>query len=181
MEEEKDDILSNFKKTQRPEVPSDYFKSFQNKMLDAVTPEEKKKKPAPQKEPKKPAEGESGASENPIQFNVKYLYYTIGIAAAVVLVFFAVNNMDFSGSKEEPAPVVEEQVEEKVDTLQPYIEYVEEHLADFSTEEIIDVLADNEDFSVQPKVDLKEVSSSDVENYILEEYEDFEDELIEEL
>ena len=79
MEEEKDDILSNFKKTKRPDLPSDYFDAFQKKMLDKVTPEEKKKKPTPVKEIK------TSEEKAPVEFNTKYLYYTIGIAAAVAL------------------------------------------------------------------------------------------------
>lgn len=177
MEEEKDEILSNFKKTKRPEVPSDYFDSFQKKMLEKVQPEEKKKKTTPPKE----KDGTDPEGPAPIQFNMRYLYYTVGVAAAVVLIFLAVNNLDFGSKEQEPAPVVEESTEEKVDTLTPYIDYIEEHITDFSTEELIDVLAENEDFSVEEKVDLSEVPSSEVENYILDEYEDFEDELIDEL
>ncbi|MEZ4938855.1 MAG: hypothetical protein R2799_14800 [Crocinitomicaceae bacterium] len=184
MEEEKDEILSNFKKTPRPEAPKDYFKNFQTKMLNEVTPEDKKKKVSPPK-PVQPQVSEkeenTDAAGSEIQFNIKYLYYTIGVAAAVALVFFAVKNLDFGGSKEAPAQVVETPEVVQEDTLQPYIEYVEDHLTDYTTEEIIDVLADNEDFTVEQKVDLTEVSSSDVENYVLDAYDDIEEEIIDEL
>ncbi len=174
MEEEKDDILSNFKKTERPVVPSDYFDSFQKKMLDQVTPEEKKKKPAPVKEMN------TGEEKPPMEFNMKYLYYTIGVAAAVALVFFAVKNIDFSGSKKQEAPVVEEKQEETVDSSVYYYEYVEENLAEFSSEEIIELLADNEEV-FEEEVNISNVPTSEVETYILEEYEELEEELLDEL
>lgn len=165
MEEEKD-ILSDFKKTERPNVPSNYFTEFQKKMLDETAPEEKKKK-----------------SETTINFNMKYLYYTVGVAAAVVLVFLAVNNLDFSSSPAEEQEIVEEVQKEKKDTAEVIYEYVEANLADYNTEELIDMLAENDEIPVVEEIKLDEVPSSEVELYLIEEYdyEDLEEELIDEL
>ena len=173
MEEEKDDILSDFKKTKRPDLPKDYFDSFQKKMLDEVTPEEKKKKVS------SPRENKPKEDKAPMEFNMRYLYYTVGVAAAVALVFFAVKNLDLSGNTKTEKTVVEETPEETVDSSAYYYEYVEENLADYSSEEIIELLTDNEEY-FEEKVDLKEISSSEVETYLLEEYEDLEDELLDE-
>jgi hypothetical protein len=166
MEEEKDDILSNFKKTKRPDLPSDYFESFQKKMLDQANPEEKKKK---------------STDTNPITFNVRYLYYTVGIAAAVVLVFLVMNNINSTDSESTKNEIVEEINSDQADSTEHYYEYVEENLADFETEDIIDMLAENDAISVEEEVDLQAVPTSEVEVYLLEEYEDLEEELVDEL
>ena len=161
MEEEKD-ILSDFKKTGKPNVPSDYFSEFQKKMLDQVTPEEKKK------------------NETPITFNMKYLYFTVGIAATAILVFLFINNFGKGPAPAEPNEIVETTPVEQIDSSVQYYHYVEENLIDYETEEIIEMLADNDELSTEESINLETVPSSEVETYLLEEYGDLEEALIEE-
>jgi len=162
MEEDKD-LLSNFKRTEKPNLASDYFDSFQKKMLDEVKPEEKNK------------------NENPIEFNVRYLYYVVGVAAAVAIVFFFINT--FNGSPEAPinTNIASEETIEEVDQTDEYYEYIEENLTEYSTQDIIDLLAENGVLTEDYEVDLTTITPSEVEIYLLEEYDDLEEELLEEL
>lgn len=163
MEEENIEILSDFKKTKKPDLPSGYFKDFQNRMLDEVKPKEKK------------------SSETDLNFNVKHLYLTIGIAAMIAIVFFAVNNLSSKPTTINQEELVEkEPVKEAQDDLE-YVEYIEENLEEFDTEEIIELLASNENIVIEEKVNITNIPSSEVEIYLLDEYEDFEEELIDEL